>query len=330
MTLRLLKLPEDFVPIGDMLTETFQYPENEAWNVQIDEKEQILESVKNYKRIWPLVRLIQLLSPPARDIFRGYVWEEDDQLIGVTTVQRRGGTKVWIVGTVGVLPAYRRRGIARKLVASSLELIREHGGEKTFLGVIDGNLPAYQLYESLGFEHYSGSIEFQLLPESPMLEPNLPEGYSLTPLKRFDWRPRYELEKRISPERLLKYEPVEIERFQVPILIRILWPILMFAQNIRETGYAIHTLPEGKIVARCGYSIPTRGKGLNSLHARLDSNYPELAPFIVQFLLHKVTTLSPDRRIEFSIPHWMEELASAADTFGFDRRLEYCYMGMEL
>jgi len=330
MTLRLLNLPKDFVPLGEMLAETFQYPENDSWSVQSDEMEKLKSSVKNFKSLWPLIRLIQLLSPPARDILRGYVWEEGKKLVGVTTVQRRGGTKVWIVGTVGVLPAHRRCGIARKLVKAGLDLIREHGGEKAFLGVIDGNLPAYQLYESLGFEHYSGSVEYQTMPDNIPQEPTLPKGYTLAPLKRFDWRPRYELEKRITPESLLEYEPVEIKRFQAPIFIRIMWPLLMFAQNTRDKGYVIRTDREGKIVARCGYSIPTRGKGLNTLQVRLDPEHPELASFMVQFLLHEVTTLSPGRRVEFSIPHWMESVFSAADEAGFDRRLEHCYMGLEL
>ena len=130
MPLRELKLPDDFIHVADMLTETFQYPENENWSVQADEQEQIQESVKNYGRIWPLVRLIQLFSPSARDLMRGYVWEEDGQLVGITTVQRRGSTDVWIVGTVGVLPAYRRRGIARELVVAAMDLIRVHGGKK--------------------------------------------------------------------------------------------------------------------------------------------------------------------------------------------------------
>ncbi|OGO18380.1 MAG: hypothetical protein A2Z14_15535 [Chloroflexi bacterium RBG_16_48_8] len=330
MTIRLLKLPDDFILMADILSETFQYPENESWSVQIDEKEQIQESVKNFNRIWPLVRLIQLFSPPARDLMRGCVWEEEDQLVGITTVQRRGATDVWIVGTVGVLPAYRRRGIARKLVAAGLDLIREHGGKKAFLGVIDGNLPAYQLYESLGFDHYSGSIEFHVIPEAAPSEPILPEGYTLSALKRFEWRPRYELEKRISPESLLKYEPVEVGRFRLSLMMRLLWPLIMFAQGMHQKSYAIRTLPEGKIVTRFGYTIPTHGKGLNNVEIRLDSEHPELAPFIVGYLMHKVVTFSPDRRVEISVPKWMPAVVSAVEAAGFERRLEHCYMGLEL
>lgn len=330
MPLRKLKLPDDFIPVGAMLTETFQYPENENWSVQADEQEQMQESVKNYGRIWPLVRLIQLFSPPARDLMRGCVWEEDGQLVGITTVQRRGSTDVWIVGTVGVLPPYRRRGIARRLVVAALDLIRDHGGKKAFLGVIDGNLPAYQLYESLGFEHYSSSVDFHLIPETTPSEPALPPGYTLIPLKRFEWQPRYELEKRISPESLLKYEPVEVGRFRMPFLMRLIWPLIVFAQGMRVKNFAILTAPDRKIVARLGYTIPTRGKGLNNLDIRLDPDHPELAPFIITYLMHNAVSLSPNRRTEISVPKWMPAVVSAVEKAGFERRLEHCYMGVVL
>jgi ribosomal protein S18 acetylase RimI-like enzyme len=330
MPIRKLKLPDDFSTLGEMLTETFQYPENEAWSVQTDEKEQLQESMKNYGRIWPIIRLTQLFSPAARDLIRGFAWEEEGQLAGITTVQRRGATDAWIIGTVGVLPTYRRRGIARKLVIASLDLIREHGGKRTILGVIDGNLPAYKLYESLGFEHYSGSIHYHTIPEKAPASPTMPEDVLLSPLKRFDWRPRYELEKRISPENLLKYEPVEVGRFRVPILIRLIWPLIMFAQGMHQKGYALRTVSEGKIIARFGYTVPTRGKGLNTLEIRLDPDHPELAPFIITYLLHRVVSLSPDRRIEISIPKWMPAVVSAVEAAGIERRLEYCYMGLGL
>jgi ribosomal protein S18 acetylase RimI-like enzyme len=121
MTMRQIRLPDDLIPLGEMLGESFQYPENEAWSVQTDEKKEILDAVKNLRRIWPLIRLIQFLSPSLRDIMQRLVWEEDNQLVGVTITQRRSSTDVWIIGTVGVLPAYRRRGIAPKLVVAAVE-----------------------------------------------------------------------------------------------------------------------------------------------------------------------------------------------------------------
>lgn len=330
MTMRILELPEDLMPLAEMLAQAFQYPENEAWSVQSDEKDQLIESMKKVSRLWPLIRFMQRLSPPLRDILRGYAWEEDGQMVGMTTVQRRGSTDSWIVGAVGVLPAYRRHGIARKLVQAGLNLIREHGGKKTLLSVIDGNLPAYQLYRSLGFEHYSSNTEYQIAAQASAPEPALPEGYRLSPLSPFNWRPRYALEKRISPESLLRYEPVEVGRFRQPAMMRLLYPLLMFAQGTREAGFAFRTTSEGRIVAHGGYTLPTRGKGPSFLRARLDPDCPELAHFMVAYPLHKAATLRPGHRLEIVIPHWMERLVCAAEELGFKIRCKNCHMGLVL
>jgi ribosomal protein S18 acetylase RimI-like enzyme len=328
--MRLITLPADLMPLTEMIVDSFRYPENEEWNIQTDEQEQIVDSMKNLRRIWPLIRLIQALSPSLRDILRGCLWEQEGQLAGMTMVQRRGSSDTWVVGTVAVRPAYRRRGIARKLVSASLDLIRQHGGKKAILSVIDGNLPAYALYESLGFEHYDSSIEFSLTPTQASPAPTLPGGYVQAPLDRFDWRSRYELEKRISPENMLKYEPVEEGRFRYPVMMRLLLPLVLFAQGTREEDFIMRTAAGGPIVARGGYDFPKRGQGVHSLRVRLDQAHPQLAPYLVEHLLHKVLTANPELRVELSVPRWMEAVVSAAQEAGFQRRLEYCRMGVEL
>jgi ribosomal protein S18 acetylase RimI-like enzyme len=330
MSLRLIKLPADFMALSEVVTESFQYPENEDWSLQTDEKDELVAAMRNLRRIWPLIRLIQAVSPTLRDLVRGYVWEEDGRMVGTTIVQRRGATDVWIVGTVGVLPVYRRRGIARKLVQAALDLIRAHGGTKAILTVIDGNLPAYALYQKLGFEHFSGSIEFEATLEKAPPALALPAGYVQAPLGRFDWQPRYQLEQRITPQGIRQYEPVAEGRFRYPVMTRLLLPLIMFAQSTREEEIAIRTAAEGQIVARGEYGVPTRGKGVNRLWARLDPAHPELAPYLVNVLLRQVMTLSPGRRIEFSVPQWMEALRAAAQAAGLRPRLKHCRMGLLL
>ena len=128
MPLRFLKLPDDLLPLGEMAAETFQYPDHPEWSVQADEVESMAASMKNYRRMWPLIKLVQWLSPPLRDILHGHVWEEDGQIAGFTNVNRRGTTDVWYVSGVGVRPGYRRRGIARKMLTASLDYIRGRDG----------------------------------------------------------------------------------------------------------------------------------------------------------------------------------------------------------
>ncbi|WP_193172432.1 GNAT family N-acetyltransferase [Nisaea nitritireducens] len=52
--------------------------------------------------------------------------------------------------TLAVLPDHRGRGLGRILMQQALECARDTGAAKLLLEVQDGNLPAIQLYESLG------------------------------------------------------------------------------------------------------------------------------------------------------------------------------------
>ena len=51
-------------------------------------------------------------------------------MVGTSVAMRRGSTDAWIIGNVGVLPEYRRRGIARKIVKAIINLIDERGGRR--------------------------------------------------------------------------------------------------------------------------------------------------------------------------------------------------------
>ena len=45
-------------------------------------------------------------------------------------------------------------------------------------------------------------------------------------------------------------------------------------------------------------------------------------------MLYKASVLSPDRRIELSVPIWMSDVISESEETGFNRRLEYIRMGL--
>ena len=330
MELRPLRLPSDFTPLGDMIFDTFQYPENPEWSVQTDEQEQLVHAVRSFRRMWSLFRVVQVLSPPMRDLFRGYVAIEDGKIVGVTIVQRRGTTNVWIVGTVGVLPEYRRRGLARAGLEKSLDMMREHGATKTWLGVINGNTPAQGLYESLGFEVYDGTVDYTLTdPVLPSVPP-LPSGYAISRLKRSDWKTRFALEEQIAPEETRVYEPIEKGRFRMPLTMRLLVPIINLVQRSKEGDFIVRESAGGRVVARFGYDASKRGKGVNSIRVRLDPEHPDLASHLVGFMLHKVVTQSPNLRVELGAPRWMPAVAEAAESYGFVRRVEYLKMGRVL
>jgi len=330
MALRPIRLPEDFTELGGMICDTFQYPENPDWSVQTDEKEQIGHAVRSFKKLWPLFKLLSVFSPSMKDLFRGCVAVEDGKIVGVTIIQRRGTTSSWVVGTVGVLPKYRRRGLARKGLEKSLEMMKERGATKTWLGVINGNTPAQRLYESLDFELYDGTIDYTLTdPEFPSI-PSMPSGYTLTKLKRSDWKTRYDLEMQIAPEETKRYEPVEKGRFKTPLMMRLLIPIMNLVQRERDESFAVRETRTGRAVGRVAYSVSLRGKGVNGMQMRLDPGYPELAQHLVGLMLQKITARSPNLRVEIGVPRWMPAVAEAVESYGFKRRVEYLKMGRVL
>lgn len=143
MTIRTLNLPKDLIPLEHMIVRTFQYPDNPEWGIQADEEEDIASQIKTLRKLWPVIRVMQWVIPSLRDIIRGFVWEEDGKIAALVLVQRRGKTSTWGVDIVGVLPEFRRRGLARKLLTNALEDLRNRGAKHINLGVISRNIPAY-------------------------------------------------------------------------------------------------------------------------------------------------------------------------------------------
>jgi len=75
---------------------------------------------------------------------------EHDALLGWASLLMLGDT-VEIL-TVGVVPAARRRGIARQLVAALVDEARHRGAREAFLEVRVDNDAARRLYASEGFD----------------------------------------------------------------------------------------------------------------------------------------------------------------------------------
>lgn len=95
---------------------------------------------------WPLLDILGALTIPQIIRFKA---QEGEKLVGfIATDLRRAQNTAWIA-TLGVIPGYRRRGIASRLLEMcqeeiSLPLIR--------LTVREKNLPAIQLYQKYGYQ----------------------------------------------------------------------------------------------------------------------------------------------------------------------------------
>jgi GNAT superfamily N-acetyltransferase len=343
MTLRPIQLPNDLDILEHVAYESFQYPENPDWGVQEDERENIRSEVDALRRIWPMVRFVSLFYPRFRDILGGYIWEEDGQPAGIVLMEPAAimGGPAWVVGTLGVLPAYRRRGIARYLVEAGINMAREKGARTITLRVISQNKPAYELYRNLGFTHYATATEMEREADAPLPEaPSLPPGYRIAELSSGSWRPLYGLEKRLTPAEVQAFRPVEKSNYHPPALVRLITRVLDRFSGRQESAFAVvpaatQTAPgdephPDEVLAVARYGIRTKAGGVNILRVRLDPEHADLSPFLLRRAVREIVKQSPGRRIAFSQPDWGRSLVDAGWVVGFGMRNEWHQMGLLL
>ena len=58
-----------------------------------------------------------------------------------------------VLHALGVLPAFQGHGLEKNLVAAALKEAQKMGQKAVRLDVLEGNLPAKRLYESMGFQY---------------------------------------------------------------------------------------------------------------------------------------------------------------------------------
>ncbi len=326
MGIRPFTMPDDISTLERVLPPSFQYPENPEWNIETDEIESMIDTMKGARRVWPLIRLLQVVVPPLRDIMRGFVWEEDGQAVGVTNVLRQGTTDRWLIGNVSVLPEYRRRGIARQLVEASVAYAKGRGAKSIVLDVVAGNVPAVALYERLGFEHYDTRSELSFAGDAPPDLPPVPDGCRVEAVPVGEWRPRYELARRITPERVQKYVPVEEGQFRQPAVIRPLLPVIARAMGQRPQPY--HVTRYGALVATLRTQARTRAGGVNHMGLTLDPAHGDLAPYLLRYGVRALWAVSPGRRITMESHEWQQAVGEAALAAGFSKKYDFLAMGM--
>jgi len=86
----------------------------------------------------------------------------DEAEIGCVAIERSGDT-VYYLERLAVLPAYRHAGYGRMLVDFVLDYVKERGGKKVSLGMINNHVILKDWYRSLGFVE-TGTKQFANLP----------------------------------------------------------------------------------------------------------------------------------------------------------------------
>jgi len=156
----------------------------------------------------PLLWLAQRISPEFQDMFGGFVWIEDQRIVGNVTLTRASPQSPnWVISNVATDPAYRRRGIARRLMEATLERAQARGAERVSLQVRHENTPAKNLYLDLGFRVLETTAELRGSPE-PYTRPIRHEGVHVRTWRLGESSKAVELAQRVIPAPVQEFQPV--------------------------------------------------------------------------------------------------------------------------
>ena len=110
-----------------------------------------------------------ILSVYEEDENQILIAENDDKIVGFIkiktfeTLPLVSNIKCSLIGLMYVLPEFRRLGIASALMDRVFEYVKSKGVTHVRLNVMGSNIPAYNLYEKMGFVDYSIIMMKQLV-----------------------------------------------------------------------------------------------------------------------------------------------------------------------
>lgn len=176
-------------------------------------------------RLGPLAMLVELFVPVGEGFSPGCVWVQEGRVVGNATLRRAPAFgRGYIVGNVGVLPEYRGRGIARRLMEACLDQAREAGGEWLALEVRVDNAPARQLYQRLGFQQTGAVAQFRREPSRSPTPPPTGRGEQVRRARAGEEGAVFALAQAATPEGLRWAEPLRQAEFSFGLERRLdLW-----------------------------------------------------------------------------------------------------------
>lgn len=186
-----------------------------------------LRDMRMLSRMGPLVGLVSRTDPTVEDVLGGFVWIDQQRVVGNVTLQRLDayGSR-WQIANVAVAKSHQGRGIGRALMLAALERISDRRGTWAVLQVRANNTVAFKLYQSLGFEVITRETRLRLeqVPSESVAETSI----DLRPYHHHQWQRRYELEAAARTALDQWWRPVRSQQFYEPFESRLgerLWEL---------------------------------------------------------------------------------------------------------
>ncbi len=205
-----VNLRQDLGQLADLIELAFASSMDNNGRAAVDE-------MRSLSRMGLGLTVLSGLNNLAQGMGSGYVWYSGGRLVGNVSVYPSDDPKQWVIVNVAVHPDFRRRGIAEKLMQSSMNMIRERGAQKAILQVDADNPVARRLYTRLGFIEERGWTSWRRggsysSPPPFETEPRI----HITHRRSSEWQSEYALAEYVRPSAmggLGWLRPLEPRRF---------------------------------------------------------------------------------------------------------------------
>ena len=277
--IRPVNLSTDLAPLADLMELVFKDSMDSSSYAALRE-------MRYLSRLGVGMHLISRLNAMTTGIGMGYVWIEDGRLVGNVSIypadwpQDMGYT--FIIANVGTHPDFQNRGIATRLMQTSLDAISERGGSRAILQVNYDNRTARQLYRKLGFAEERAWTTWRRGAYASIPSP-LEADLFIRRRRRSEWREEMALAARIRPQArggLGWQRPLHKRLFQPP-----LWHTLLNWLNLRATERLVVRDPR---MDSLGAALWTEHQIANRTRLTL-LNDPEAIPILAEALISNIS-----------------------------------------
>ncbi len=322
-----MNLPGDLDAWIAVTAEGFQYPDHPEWNYSPEEIENNVAGIRSLKQLWPLFAILRAFSADARDLIHGFFAIEDGKVIGNISSQRRG--KAWYISDVVVLPEYRGKGIAKKLVMTCIDDIHARGGRQVSLDVVSGNVPAVELYRSTGFRDYTSLTSYELKRYHPLLAVGT-DDCRVEEIKGDSWKLRYDFWRHVTPAEVQTFAPVTESFFRRSAFTRAFNRLWRWMSGEKFQVYALLRGRGRQVIGVASVEKRTKEGGINNLEIGLNETSSGKAEYFLTEVLWRIYSDHKSPLTEFELPAWQAGLRRACMELDLNPKYETTSMGMIL
>ncbi|NDJ63128.1 MAG: GNAT family N-acetyltransferase [Chloroflexi bacterium] len=198
--LRPVNLKTDLAPLADLIELVFADSMDNSGRAAIRE-------MRYLSRMGPGLSMIIGMNDLVQGVSLGYVWVAEGKLVGNISIYQaaqwpRELGHAWIIANVAVHPEYRRRGIARQLMAASMDAISarsrgKRGPAHAVLQVEAHNPAAQHLYRGFGFLAERRWLHWRRASSRHLPRPIDAGSVFITRRRAGEWRAEYALAQQV-------------------------------------------------------------------------------------------------------------------------------------